>query len=99
MLKLSENEARLLAGGVDAASLRSLGVPEVVLTLGSVGSLVVTPGAAERVTAEPVAVNDPTGAGDTYSVGYVAARANGAEPAEAARAASDLVGEVLAERA
>jgi sugar/nucleoside kinase (ribokinase family) len=99
VLKLSEAEARLLAGGVDVAMLRSLGVPEVVLTLGSAGSLVVTATAAERVAAEPIAVADPTGAGDTYSLGYVTARADGAEPAEAARRASALVAAVLAERA
>ncbi len=98
-LKLSEAEARLLAGGVDVAALRSLGVPEVVLTLGSAGSLVVTPDAAERVPAEPVPIADPTGAGDTYSLGYVAARAAGAAPVDSARRASALVAAVLAERA
>ena len=97
-LKLSEAEARLLAGGIDVAALRSLGVPEVVLTLGSAGSLVVTHDHAERVSAEPIIVSDPTGAGDTYSIGYVAARAAGAEPVEAARRASALVASVLAER-
>jgi sugar/nucleoside kinase (ribokinase family) len=98
VLKLSEAEAHLLAGGVDAAALRSLGVPEVVLTLGSAGSLVVTSAAVERIAAEPVTVADPTGAGDIYSLGYVSARADGAEPAEAAVRASALVAAVLAER-
>jgi sugar/nucleoside kinase (ribokinase family) len=97
-LKLSESEALLLAGGTDEESLRSLGVPEVVLTLGSAGSLVVTGDTAERVAAEPVAVSDPTGAGDTYAVGYVAARAAGATPVEAARQAGDVVTRVLAAR-
>ena len=98
ILKLDEAEAHLLAGGVDAAHLRALGVPEVVLTLGSKGSLVVTPDVSEHVAAEPVAVADPTGAGDTYAVGYLAARAEGAEPVEAARRASALVTQVLSAR-
>jgi sugar/nucleoside kinase (ribokinase family) len=98
VLKLNEDEARLLAGGVDAEQLRSLRVPEVVLTLGSTGSLVVTPTVSERVTAEPVAVSDPTGAGDTYAVGYLAARADGADPVEAARHASAIVTRILSER-
>ncbi len=37
MLKLSEEEARSLAGGFDARALARLGVPEVVVTLGSRG--------------------------------------------------------------
>ena len=97
-LKLSEAEARLLAGGVDVAALRSLGVPEVVLTLGSAGSLVVTSDRAEHVAADRVPVSDPTGAGDMYSIGYVTAREAGAEPVEAARQASALVASVLAGR-
>jgi sugar/nucleoside kinase (ribokinase family) len=97
-LKLSESEARLLAGGVEVEHLRAIGVPEVLLTLGAAGSLVVTPTAAERITVAPVDTRDPTGAGDTYALGYAAARAAGAEPIEAARRASDLVSRVLAAR-
>jgi sugar/nucleoside kinase (ribokinase family) len=97
-LKLSEAEAQLLAGGVDEAALRSLDVPEVVLTLGSAGSLVVTAAGCERVVAEAVDVADPTGAGDTYAVSYAASRADGAEPVEAARRASALVSAMLADR-
>lgn len=99
VLKLSEDEAQLLAGSVEVAALRALGVPEIVLTLGSAGSVVVTAGGCERVVAEPVEVSDPTGAGDTYAVGYLAARAAGADPVEAARSASALVTATLAERA
>jgi sugar/nucleoside kinase (ribokinase family) len=98
-LKLSESEAHTLAGGVTEESLRSLGVPEVVLTLGSSGSLVVDAAGAERVHADVVEASDPTGAGDTYALGYVAARAEGAAPVEAARSASSLVTRLLAERA
>lgn len=88
----------MLIGGTDAASLRTLGVPEVILTLGSAGSVVVTRDAVKRVNVEPVAVSDPTGAGDTYAIGYAVARAAGAEPVAAARRASALVADVLAAR-
>jgi len=97
VLKLNENEARILAGGVEPEALRSLGVPEIVLTLGSLGSLVVAPGVEERVAVEPVTgAVDPTGAGDSFSLAYVAARAAGAEPGEAAREASRFVSDLLA---
>ena len=96
VLKLDEEEARVLAGGAEPDDLRRLGVPEVVLTLGSSGSLVVTREAAERVEARPVAEGvDPTGAGDAFSLAYVAARADGAGPVEAARAASEAVADLL----
>ena len=97
VLKLSESEALALAGSTDPARLRALGVPEVVLTLGSRGSLVVTAGHAEHVAAEPVEdAADPTGAGDSFSLAYVAARAAGAHPVEAARSASAFVSDLLA---
>lgn len=98
ILKLDEREAGLLAG--DAGRVSSLGVPEVLVTLGRHGSLVVTPrGIVARVKAAPIAqAVDPTGAGDTFSAAYLVARAGGAEPGEAARSATDVVGEFLAAR-
>ena len=98
VLKLSEAEAKLLAGGLAPASLRALGVPEVVLTLGSEGSVVITAEDEERVPAERVPGVDPTGAGDIYAIGYLAARAGGASPGEAARQAGVLVTALLSER-
>jgi sugar/nucleoside kinase (ribokinase family) len=96
MLKLSESEARILAGGVEPDALRRLGVPEILLTLGSSGSLVVAPGVVERIDVEPIAGTvDPTGAGDSFSFAYLAARAAGIEPAEAARTASRFVSGLL----
>jgi sugar/nucleoside kinase (ribokinase family) len=96
VLKLSESEARVLAGGVAPDDLRALGVPEVVLTLGATGSLVVAGAVAEPIAAEPVEGDvDPTGAGDSFSFAYLAARAAGAHPVEAARHASAFVSELL----
>jgi sugar/nucleoside kinase (ribokinase family) len=97
VLKLNDDEARVLVGDAEPESLRALGVPEVVLTLGSRGAWVVTPDLMEHVPSVPVEGEvDPTGAGDTYSVTYVVQRAAGAEPVEAARAAAATVSAFLA---
>jgi len=96
VLKLNEDEARILVGGIEPEQLRALGVPEVVLTLGSAGALLVTDSHAERVAGVPVeGVVDPTGAGDSFSAAYVSARAQGAAPVEAARAANALAAEII----
>jgi sugar/nucleoside kinase (ribokinase family) len=99
ILKLDEHEAELLVGNPGPATLRSLGVPEVIVTLGRRGSYVVTPrGVAAAEAANVRQPVDPTGAGDTYSAAYLVARAGGAEPGEAAQSAADVVGEFLAAR-
>lgn len=96
ILKLDVEEARTLTGDADPERLRSLGVPEVILTLGPHGSVVVTSDAIQRVDAEELAgVVDPTGAGDTFSAGYLVARAAGAHPVEAGRAATETVAAFL----
>jgi sugar/nucleoside kinase (ribokinase family) len=98
ILKLNDEEARTLAGSTDPEQLRSVGVPEVLLTLGSHGSVVITAQLAERVAAVHVeGPIDPTGAGDTFSATYLAKRADGADPVEAARAAAEAVSSFLAE--
>jgi sugar/nucleoside kinase (ribokinase family) len=94
ILKLSEEEAHTILGGADLEELRELGVPEVVVTFGAGGSLVLTRDAAVRVTAQP-ARGDPTGAGDAFSVAYLSARAGGHRPISAARRASALVTALL----
>jgi sugar/nucleoside kinase (ribokinase family) len=95
ILKVSEEEAEVLAGG-DPQALADLGVPEVVLTLGPRGSIVVVNGAVEEIPARPVEnVKDPTGAGDAFASAYLAARANGHAPASAARRATALVAALL----
>jgi sugar/nucleoside kinase (ribokinase family) len=97
ILKLDEDEAQILAGGLDQASLHRLGVPEVLVTLGSRGSLVVTDHALERIEA-PSAVDavDPTGAGDIFSAAYLHWRTSGVVPAAAAHRASAFVSTLLA---
>lgn len=96
ILKLDEEEAEALVGSTDPHRLRSLGVREVLLTLGSRGAMVVADEGVERVPAHEIPGSvDPTGAGDTFSAGYLVARSAGADPVEAARAANDLVGTFL----
>jgi sugar/nucleoside kinase (ribokinase family) len=97
VLKLNDEEAETLVGSADPEKLQALGVPEVLLTLGSQGAWVVTPDLVEHVPAAPIqGAVDPTGAGDTYSVTYLVQRAEGAEPVEAARVATAIVSELLA---
>jgi sugar/nucleoside kinase (ribokinase family) len=97
VLKLNDEEAETLVGSADPEGLRALGVPEVLLTLGSQGSWVITPELAEHVQAVEIGGPvDPTGAGDTYSVIYLVQRAEGAEPVEAARVAAETVAAILA---
>lgn len=94
ILKLSEEEAAAILEGGDLEELRELGVPEVVVTFGAGGSLVLTRHAAVRVAARP-ARGDPTGAGDAFSVAYLSSRACGHRPISAARRASALVTALL----
>jgi len=97
VLKLNDEEATTLVGSAEPERLHGLGVPEVLLTLGSQGAWVVTPHAVEHVPAVPVeGPVDPTGAGDSYSVTYLVTRAEGASPVEAARAAAEAVSTLIA---
>jgi sugar/nucleoside kinase (ribokinase family) len=81
ILKLSDEEAAVV-GTVD--------VPELVVTHGLRGATV----NGTHIAADPVDA-DPTGAGDMFAAGYLAARAGGAEPVEAGRSAAGLVSAIL----
>lgn len=99
ILKLAEEEVQALVGEPDEDALRSLGVPEVVVTLGSAGSLVLADGKLERVAARPVDGEvDPTGAGDAFAAAYLVSRSTGHAPAAAAARATALVAELLGQR-
>jgi sugar/nucleoside kinase (ribokinase family) len=99
VLKLAEEEARVLVGQPTEKALRSLGVPEVIVTLGSRGSLVLAEGRLERVAAVKVAGEiDPTGAGDAFAVTYLVSRQGGHAPVAAARRAATVVAGLLGGR-
>ncbi len=95
ILKISDEEAELLVDGYDERALGRLGVPEVVVTLGSRGCIVYADGVTELVRARPVAIDDPTGAGDGFATAYLAARSGGATPGAAARSAVAVVSDLL----
>lgn len=95
ILKLSEEEADVLAGG-DHDALADLGVPEVLLTLGIRGAVVIVHGRAEEIPARAVdEAVDPTGTGDAFASAYLSARTNGHAPSSAARRATALVAALL----
>lgn len=99
VLKLSREEARIVAGGrFEAPTVRSLGVPEIVVTHGSNGEDVWVDGEMTHVPATPVLGVEATGAGDAFMVAYLVARNDGAEPVEAAHAGSGVVTTMLSER-
>jgi sugar/nucleoside kinase (ribokinase family) len=98
ILKLAEEEALALVPDLSKASLASFGVPEVVVTFGLRGSLVFVDGRSRRIDVRPLVDADPTGAGDAFSIAYLAARGEGHAPHAAARRASTLVYGLLAGR-
>jgi sugar/nucleoside kinase (ribokinase family) len=97
ILKLAEEEARAIIGDADLETLTELGVPEIIVTFGLDGSLVLADGVATRVPARPVRA-EPTGAGDAFGAAYLAGRADGHAPVSAARRATALVAALLAGR-
>lgn len=88
ILRPNEDEACVLAGETDpsvATEKLTERFPLVVTTLGSRGVLVGERGKpVTHVSVDPVTVVDPTGAGDSFNAGMLAALANGASPVESA---------------
>jgi sugar/nucleoside kinase (ribokinase family) len=96
ILKLSEHEAGALGLTLDDRSLASLGVPEIVVTLGSRGAVVFADGLAEYVPARPIEARDPTGSGDKFMAAYLTYRRLRHSPPSAARLAGEVVRALLA---
>ena len=71
-----------------ARALMAKGIDNVIITLGSKGSLVCTPERSEIVPARYVKAVDTVGAGDVYNGALVAALAEGRDLFEAARVAT-----------
>jgi sugar/nucleoside kinase (ribokinase family) len=96
VLKLSEREAGALGIALEDRSLASLGVPEIVVTLGSRGSVVFADALAEHVPARPVETRDPTGSGDEFMAAYLTYRRLRHSPTSAARLAGEVVRAIIA---
>ncbi|MGI9585928.1 MAG: ribokinase [Acidimicrobiia bacterium] len=83
VLVVNEHEAKDLGAGRDPVSIRALGVPTVITTLGAAGARVVTGGDIAVVEPPTVSVRDTTGAGDTFCGALVAAMHDGMDVFEA----------------
>ncbi len=95
ILKLNEHEMEAIANDNDpyevAKTLNRAGVTEVLITLGSYGSVIGVNGQCINIPAyETERIVDATGCGDTYSTGYLYARANGASLQEAGQYAAAM---------
>ncbi len=94
-LKVNETEMETITGLKEpreaAKLLHSWGVVEVIITLGSEGSLVYVDDQFYEIPAyAPHEVVDATGCGDTYSAGYLYKRILGAAPTEAGKFAAAM---------
>jgi sugar/nucleoside kinase (ribokinase family) len=97
-LKLAEEEAAAILPEISEDAVFALGVPEVVVTYGSGGSVVYAGGTSTPVPCHPILGVDVTGCGDVFGVGYLVARSDGLAPAAAARRATALVSVLLSGR-
>lgn len=94
-LKVNEIEMETITGLKDAHEaaklLHSWGVTEVIITLGSEGSLIYVDDTFYEIPAyAPHEVVDATGCSDTYSAGYLYQRTLGATPTEAGKFAAAM---------
>ncbi len=95
IVKLNEHEMYDIMHTNDpkivAEKLASYGVREVIITLGSYGSLIYANKTCYEIPAyTPQKIVDATGCGDTYSTGYLYMRSQGATFQEAGRFASAM---------
>jgi sugar/nucleoside kinase (ribokinase family) len=97
VLKLAQEEAAVLGLSYDERALGSLGVREVVITLGRSGCVVYAEGIAEHVATRALDVADPTGAGDEFMAAYLSYRRRRHGAPSAARLASEVVHRLLAD--
>lgn len=95
VLKVNEQEMEVITGTADPAAAAKIiagyGVREVLVTLGSHGSVIYADGEFHQIPAfAPTEVVDATGCGDTYSAGYLYCRAQGMDYADAGRFAAAM---------
>lgn len=94
-LKANETETTIISGKEDfkeaAIILADLGVKEVIITLGSHGSMIYSEGKFHHIPAYvPKKVIDATGCGDTYMAGYLFKREQGCSIDESGRFAAAM---------
>jgi ribokinase len=88
---LNERESAFVGEGLELGrpaepdDLLARGASTVIVTRGGAGALVRTREAEAEIPAERVDVVNPTGAGDAFFAGTIAALVEGRDPAEAAR--------------
>lgn len=95
ILKVNEWECQTLTGIIDpfvaAEQIHAWGVREVIVTLGGGGSIIYAEGKFYETPAYPPSkLVDATGCGDTYSAGYLYARAKGMSYEESGRFAAAM---------
>ncbi|MEO5593403.1 MAG: PfkB family carbohydrate kinase [Chitinophagaceae bacterium] len=95
ILKANDQEMEVITGLTDvragAKLLSEWGIKEVVITLGSRGSVIYTDGIFYDIPVFiPNNISDTTGCGDTYMAGYLSQRILGKEPQEAGEFASAM---------
>ena len=96
ILKVNEHEIDVLTDGEHdlhraARLISSWGVREVLITLGSYGSVIYDGSSFYEIPGYPPRqVVDATGCGDTYAAGYLYARAQGASCSEAGHLAAAM---------
>lgn len=94
-LQCNELEMEVLTGYTEvkkaAQQLYDWGVKEIIITLGSMGSVIYDGQTYHRIPAyTPKEIVDATGCGDTYMTGYLYQRAKGHSPQEAGRFAAAM---------
>lgn len=96
-LKANNEELSILTGTTDIKKglqkIASLGVKEVIATLGSKGSVILVENKIFEIPAySPKTVVDVTGCGDTYMAAYLTMRLKGLSVADAGKFASGMAG-------
>jgi sugar/nucleoside kinase (ribokinase family) len=94
-LKVNEHEMEVLTGSTDvktaALQLFEWGVREVLITLGSMGSVIYDGKSFYKIPAfKPKEIVDATGCGDTYMTGYLYCRAKGKSIEDSGRFAAAM---------
>ncbi len=95
MLKLNEHEMKVITNSDNprsvAEKLATMGVKEVIITLGSYGAVIYADRKFYEIDAyKPHEIVDATGCGDTFSTGYLYCRAQGIGYEEAGKFAAAM---------